>query len=223
MRTKLKMFLLVVFFLLTSWNSVGATVIGFESLYPYGGDMTALYQENGYTLTNNAASVFNNQAITDVSFGWWGINSTNFAGSLGFFTNYWPLTVTLTKDEGGSFSMYSIDLSRMGLLAQYGAPGIRSVIFNGIKFDNTTVTQTFTYSDAVAFQTFLFSGDFKDLKSLSWAPASQTITAGIGVQYYQFDNITMYPLSASVPLPPSALLLVPGLIGLIGMRAGRTA
>lgn len=219
MRKTLKVLLVVSFLLLMSWNSVGATVLDFESLYPYGGNMTAFYQEDGYTLTNDAAAVFNNQGITDASFGWWSINDTNYAGSLGLYTNYWPLTVTLTKDDNNPFDMYSIDLSRMGLLAQYGAPGIRSVIFTGTKSDNTTVTQTFTYGEAVAFQTFLFNSDFKGLKSLSWAPASQTSDVnGVGVQYYQFDNITMYPLGAPVPIPAAVWLFGTGLIGLFGVR-----
>ena len=89
----------IVLCLFMSWNSVEAVVIDFETLYPYGGIMTAFYQEDGYTLTNNAAAAFNNQGITDASFAWWSINDANrFAGSLGLFTNYWPLTVTLKKE-----------------------------------------------------------------------------------------------------------------------------
>ena len=127
--------------LFMSWNSVGATVIDFEPLDPYGNTMTALYQEDGYTLTNNAAAVFDNQGITDISFGWWNPTSINYAGSLGLFTNYWPLTVTLTKDDNNPFDMYSIDLSRMGPNPQFGAPGIRNVDFTGTKSDNSTVKQ----------------------------------------------------------------------------------
>lgn len=197
--------------LFANWGIAHATTIDFESLYPYGGNMTALYQEDGYTLTNNAAAVFNNQSVTDASFAWWAINYVNgYAGSMGLFANYWPLAVTLTKDDNTLFDMYSIDLSRAGTFAVWGAAG--SVYFTGIKSDDTTVTQTFSYSDALAFQTFLFDGDFVGLKSVSWIAASQTTDT----QYFQFDNITMYPLDSSNQIvePASLALLGLGLAGL---------
>lgn len=201
----------IVLSLFASWGIAHATTIDFESLYPYGGNMTALYQEKGYTLTNNAAIVFNNQGITDASFAWWSVNFTSgYAGSMGLFANYWPLTVTLTKDDNTLFDMYSIDLSRAG--DYWGAAG--SVNFTGIKSDDTTVVQTFSYSDELAFQTFYFSGDFVGLQSLSWIPASQNVETGI--QYFQFDNITMYPLDSSNQIvePASLALLGLGLAGL---------
>ena len=198
--------------LFANWGIANATTIDFESLSPYGGTMTALYQEDGYTLTNNADAIFNDPAVTAASFGWWGIDySDGYAGSIGLFANYWPLTVTLTKDDNTSFDTYSIDLSRLG--PYWGAAG--SVNFTGIKSDNSAVAQTFSYSDELAFQTFFFGSDFVGLKSLSWIPQSQSVE----IQYFQFDNITMYPLDSNQIVEPASLALFG--LGLAGLSFSR--
>jgi hypothetical protein len=180
------------------------TDIDFDSLSPSGGTTPfSLYQEDGYSLTNNVDIIFGDPSWppTPMAFGWWATSySGGYAGSLALFNNYQALTTTLTKDDSTPFSMVSIDLSRLGG-GSSSAGG--SVIFSGIKSDNSTVTQTFTYSDALAFQTKLFSSDFGNLKSLSW------ITADPWVQEIQFDNITM------VPEPSTLVLLGIGTLGLL--------
>ena len=208
--------------LLMICNSASADTIDFELLNPYGNTMGPLYQEDGYTLTNNADAIFHSDGVTAISFGWWAPNYPNYLGSVALFTNYWPLTVTLTKDNSSLFDMYSIDLSRMGMNPQFGAPGIRSVNFTGVKADDSTVAQTFTYSDALALQTFFFSSDFRDMRSVSWGPASQTAGAdGVGVQYYPIRQHHDVPVGrdianartnhsrASRPRPRRSRLLAP--------------
>ena len=205
----------IVLCLFISWTSVGAyDVINFQSLSPSGGTTPfSLYQEAGYSLTNDADIIYGDPSDptwppTPNAFGWWATTySGGYAGSLALFNNYQWLTTTLTKDDNTPFSMVSIDLSRQG----GGAPVAGgSVNFTGIKSNNSTVTQTFTYSDALAFQTFLFSSDFNDLKTLFWISASAD-------QDPQFDNITMSP-STPVPLPGAVWLLGSGLLGLVAIR-----
>lgn len=84
----------------------------------------------------------------------------------------------LTKDDGGTFRVVSIDLAEL----LPGAP-IAVVPFTGTRADGSTVTVTFTTDGIAGLETFAFSG-FESLTSLSWAQDPL---------FHQFDNITLSP------------------------------
>ena len=84
-------------------QSSGAIVIDFESLShndPADPVIVPQHAEDGYTVRSRNAAM---------GFGVWGTPNAHFAGSTGMF-NLDAARTILTKDEGGTFDLLSIDL-----------------------------------------------------------------------------------------------------------------
>ncbi len=149
-------------------------VIDFESLAATGGDFTRLttYSEDGFTLVNASDPTGSSALVSPHT-----DNSRWFVSSTALFNNFVNGVTVLTKDDGGTFNVTSIDVSE---LPPFGtAP--RTVPFTGTRRDASTVSATFTTDGPIGFETFAFSG-FTNLTSLSWVQVSP---------FHQFDNIVV--------------------------------
>ncbi len=167
-----------------SWSGlptgpVETTVIDFESLADSGNSVTTMasYSEDGFTLVDPADTA--STAFSSPQVGSW-----LYEGSTSLLNNYGNHVTKLTKDDGGTFTVASIDIGEL----MPSSPDAVEVTFTGVRANGSTVTQTFTTDGVLGFQTFAFDG-FKDLVALTWVQAAP---------YHQFDNITLDP----VPLAP---------------------
>ena len=147
-------------------------VMDFEGLI---NSIASGYQEVGFTLT---ATAFNNStsgffALNDGGFSVTGSTCLFMVGEFG--------STTLTKSDGGAFTLESIDLGELSVPLVDVDPF--DVTFIGTRFDSTTVEQSFTVDgDSSGAQTFFFGVGFSDMASVSWVQ---------GVPNHQFDNLVL--------------------------------
>ena len=128
------------------------------------------YSKNGFT--------FDTDSTQSTEFRVFGSASPRWAGSYGLSSQWAPTTITLKQDNNQPFTARSI------ALAEYlGANNPATVTFTGYKAAGGTVTQSFTVSGPLAYQTFNFSG-FDNLSSLTWR------STGFN-DYHQFDNVNV--------------------------------
>ncbi|MSO45367.1 MAG: PEP-CTERM sorting domain-containing protein [Acidobacteria bacterium] len=119
--------------------------------------------------------------------------------------------ITMTKLDGGLFSVQSIDIA--DLINQVffpccAIPPVTAVLdFVGTRPDSTTVTAMFTTDTLAGLQTFNLPADFANLVSFSWAPRG---VIGEIYPFAQVDNI----MATAVPEPASLALLITALAGL---------
>jgi serralysin len=97
-----------------------------------------------------------------------------------------PSTIQLQQLGGTLFTAKSIDFD-----TNWAENGV-SVTFNGVKFDNSIVTQTFNLDAALGFQVFAFNSSFSNLRELDVTPSDSVL----------FDNFVLdrNPVSAIVGL-----------------------
>lgn len=170
-----------------------AQVLDFQSLQMAGGGYQTIgttYTEDGFTLTETGGFATLSSTRTE---------DFRYQGSTALFDNYGGgfSPVRLTKNDGGTFLLNSIELAdlRGGMMNPYAV----NVTFTGTKADTTTVTQTFTTDAVYGLETFTFTG-FSDLVNVDFEQSSP---------YHQFDNIV---LNNAVPAPNS---LITGLLGVL--------
>jgi hypothetical protein len=154
-------------------------VIDFEALASSGTSVTfvASYSEDGFTLVDPDYAGNDAFGAPQSATTWFYVGP-----STALVNNMAPGSdgiTMLTKDDGGTFDVSSIDLGEV----DPESPAPVAVPFTGTRADGSTVTTTFTTDGAAGFETFTFDG-FTDLVSLSWAQQSP---------FHQFDNITLDP------------------------------
>ena len=135
------------------------------------------YSEDGFTISSNG----------DMLLATYGTQQERYSGSTALFENAFPGQVTLSKDDGGAFSLTSINL------AELIGDGAGDVTFVGQLSGGGETSQTFTL-DGIAFEqeTFFFDKSFGNVSSVSWV---------LGSPFHQFDDIVF-----GDPVDPGGLL-----------------
>ncbi|MHC4546433.1 MAG: PEP-CTERM sorting domain-containing protein [Planctomycetota bacterium] len=153
-------------------------VIDFEDLGAGGDDgptyIGPTYSEDGFTLTTD------NPEFGDAEFGFVRLTEPS---TIALFGRYPDDVKTLTKNDGGTFDLLSIDYYPY-------SPNPAPIEFTGTLYDGTTIYQSFPPYEGNGC-TLIFT-DFTDLISMSWQ--------GGGGIYVHFDDITIIP-------EPTTLLL----------------
>jgi hypothetical protein len=124
--------------------------------------------------------------------------------------NYADSTTVMTKADGGTFSLLSIDFGDV-----YNGMNMLTIEIIGTRADLSTVAETVITGSLPGLETFLFE-NFDDLISVAWTPI-----AGTDNRYLQLDNIVVDHAAVSVPEPMSVALLAGGLVALAGSRRRR--
>jgi hypothetical protein len=183
-----------------------ATTIDFESLSHAGNGATSVaspYVEDGFSLTSTW--VVNAHPPISV----WGTASSNYAGSTGLFSDVGGTYFTLSRSDGLSFDVASIDLSSV-----YGSPITTYRLetqFIGKRDDSSLVEHEISVRPFFGFRTYALPG-FTNIVSLRW---NQAGLEPIVIEPHQFDNIVI------TPEPCSALSLFLGVIPLTCYRFRR--
>lgn len=150
----------------------GSVVLDFEELATGVGPgvrVPAPYLVQGYVLHTSAPTRFFSPAST---FRWYGGSAALFVDDIR------GVEAILTREDGSSFSVSSIDLARL-----FGT-ATAEVTFIGTTRGGGTVQQTVPVT-GLAFETFPLSG-FDDLIELRWSQAT-----GFSPKLHQFDDIAL--------------------------------
>jgi len=200
-----------------SVSSARASVIDFNEIAsaPCLGSGASPITSDGFQFTATAGG-FGSLTICDDSSGY-ASNGSNF------LTEVFNSTITMTAEGGGTFSLNSLDATRLHQGFDFDATEWR---ITGHLSGGGTVTTTFQLDDvadgvggADDFQNFIFPNTFVDLTSatfVGWdAEAGQQGQAAYGA----LDNIVV---NQPVPEPSTGLLVFAGLLVLAGSHRART-
>jgi hypothetical protein len=193
---------------LVATGPVGAAVIDFGELAVSGSDAQsfASISSGGFDFVSSVAS--------SGSYLVWGTTNPFNAdpGGATLSHNFPGTTTVMTKADGGTFSLLSIDFGDV-----YNQPfNVQTIQIVGTRADQSTVTETVTTDALAGLESFLFT-DLTDLVSVAWTPISATTNA-----FLQFDNVVVDEISVPVPEPMTLTLLVGGLAALAGLRRRRS-
>ncbi len=151
--------------------------------------------------------------LNGIGFGAWCAQDPDYAG-LGMFLNVTGTPGSLTKSDGGTFSINGISLAHEFA----GTVDAQSFTFIGNLSGGGTVSQTFE----IPFQRDLSPRFFPYVFDATWTNlASVDFATPQGSLRYQFTNIVL-DASTTVPEPASMAFLGTGLVGVFGaVRRGR--
>ncbi|MBC7404198.1 MAG: PEP-CTERM sorting domain-containing protein [Cytophaga sp.] len=185
--------------------SANATTIGFDPLITSGEGFVSVpsYTESGFTLKSMSNLGFGSARTGDVNFLYNGQIMTWYYGSTSLFNDDLNGITFLSKDDGGTFTLNSIDLAALNNYYSWGSG--ENISFTGNLHGGGTVTQTFQFTEQFKFLTFSFNG-FENLDSVTWAQ---------GFPYHQFDNIVLDQFAP--PGGPGNNVPEPASIGLLGL------
>ncbi|MEQ9407474.1 MAG: Calx-beta domain-containing protein [Fuerstiella sp.] len=142
------------------------------------------YQSNGFTFRSDTIA----QETTWIVYGT--TAATRYVGSAALNSNWEPVTLTLSKDDGSPFNLVSMDISEW----DSAFPGVISVTFTGTLAGGGTVSQTFTSDGIHGMEPFSFVG-FNQVTQVDWDYTELS-------NRHHFDNVVVQVPSAA---PPSIL------------------
>jgi hypothetical protein len=118
-----------------------------------------------------------------------------YTGSVSPFVNYFGDHVLMTKNGGGFFDVFSIDICDV-----FRTPGMNTTVtFVGTHADNSTTTKYVTLNGSENLKTYALN--LTNLKSLEWDTGD--------INWVQWDNINLVPEPATMTaLALGALALV---------------
>ena len=202
---------LAIFLILPATHAQSA-VMGFEGLASAGNfnnppiPVASPYDEAGFRLTETPAGF---------GFSNYNTNSQFFPGSTSLQGATSGRTIVLTQIGRGPFSLNSISLSTVNILA----PTPFALAFTGVLAGGGTVMTTFNLPGKLPLENYNFPLSFNNLTSVSWMQGGGGLGPG-----HQFDNVTLNQ-AIDVPVPATLPLLGIGLAltGFVGWRRKRAA
>lgn len=117
----------------------------------------------------------------------------------------------IESTDKSAFNLYSVELAEYSTVFEGKQ---KTIIFEGVKMDSSTVTQTFSIDGFMNgvndFELFLFSEDFRNLAYVE-----------INSDIFSMDNLNYS--ATPVPVPATIVLFISGIAGVFGFSRKKTA